>query len=96
MTDLRDQLQGTLGTAYTLERELGVGGMAHDSWPRRWKTWRATLPLPGRGREAAAPIENRAAASTKVQYPALSNDATTVPGCVDNSKVTPDDARRPM
>jgi hypothetical protein len=48
MTDLRDQLQGTLGTAYTLERELGVGGMAHDSWPRRWKTWRATLPLPGK------------------------------------------------
>jgi polyisoprenoid-binding protein YceI len=27
---------------------------------------------------------------------ALSNDATTVPGCVDNSKVAPDDARRPM
>jgi serine/threonine protein kinase len=28
MTELRDQLQGTLGTAYTLERELGGGGMS--------------------------------------------------------------------
>ncbi|HVT38889.1 MAG TPA: serine/threonine-protein kinase, partial [Gemmatimonadaceae bacterium] len=28
MTDLRDQLQQTLGAAYTLERELGGGGMA--------------------------------------------------------------------
>jgi hypothetical protein len=28
MTDLRDQLQGTLGAAYTLERELGAGGMS--------------------------------------------------------------------
>jgi tetratricopeptide (TPR) repeat protein len=28
MTDLRDQLQATLGTAYTLERELGGGGMS--------------------------------------------------------------------
>ena len=28
MTDLRDQLQGTLGAAYTLERELGGGGMS--------------------------------------------------------------------
>jgi polyisoprenoid-binding protein YceI len=27
---------------------------------------------------------------------AVSNDATTVPGCVDNSQVTPDNARRPM
>lgn len=28
MTDLREQLQATLGTAYTLERELGGGGMS--------------------------------------------------------------------
>jgi serine/threonine-protein kinase len=28
MTDLRDQLQATLGTAYILERELGGGGMS--------------------------------------------------------------------
>ena len=28
MTELRDQLQGTLGTAYTLDRELGGGGMS--------------------------------------------------------------------
>ena len=28
MTELRQQLQGTLGTAYTLERELGGGGMS--------------------------------------------------------------------
>ncbi|MBC7788902.1 MAG: protein kinase [Anaerolineae bacterium] len=28
MTDLRDHLQATLGSAYTLERELGGGGMA--------------------------------------------------------------------
>ncbi len=28
MTGLRDQLQTTLGSAYTLERELGGGGMA--------------------------------------------------------------------
>ncbi|MDZ4862504.1 MAG: protein kinase [Gemmatimonadota bacterium] len=28
MTDLRDQLQRTLGAAYTLERELGGGGMS--------------------------------------------------------------------
>jgi serine/threonine protein kinase len=28
MTDLRDQLQGTLGSAYSLERELGGGGMS--------------------------------------------------------------------
>ena len=28
MTELRDQLQGTLGAAYSLERELG-GGMSH-------------------------------------------------------------------
>ncbi|HET9012918.1 MAG TPA: protein kinase [Gemmatimonadaceae bacterium] len=28
MTELRDQLQGTLGAAYTLERELGGGGMS--------------------------------------------------------------------
>src|SRR5512146_406472 len=28
MTDLRDQLQATLGGAYTLERELGGGGMS--------------------------------------------------------------------
>jgi serine/threonine-protein kinase len=28
MTELRDQLQGTLGTAYALERELGGGGMS--------------------------------------------------------------------
>lgn len=28
MTDLRRQLQGTLGSAYTLERELGGGGMS--------------------------------------------------------------------
>ena len=27
MTDLRDQLQATLGTAYAIERELGGGGM---------------------------------------------------------------------
>src|SRR5829696_9460479 len=27
-TDLREQLQSTLGSAYTLERELGGGGMA--------------------------------------------------------------------
>ena len=27
---------------------------------------------------------------------APSNDATTVPGCVDNAKATPDNARRPM
>jgi polyisoprenoid-binding protein YceI len=30
------------------------------------------------------------------QPPAMSNDATTVPGCVDNAKVTPDNSRRPM
>src|SRR5438477_1937510 len=35
MTDLRDQLQGTLGSSYELTRELGGGGMsrvflAHD------------------------------------------------------------------
>ena len=28
MTDLRDQLQAALGSAYTLERELGGGGMS--------------------------------------------------------------------
>lgn len=28
MTDLRDQLQTTLGGSYTLERELGGGGMS--------------------------------------------------------------------
>src|SRR5512146_2440034 len=28
MTDIREQLQATLGTAYTLERELGGGGMS--------------------------------------------------------------------
>ena len=28
MTELRDQLQGTLGAAYSLERELGGGGMS--------------------------------------------------------------------
>src|SRR5215211_8154777 len=28
MTDLRDELQKTLGSAYTLERELGGGGMS--------------------------------------------------------------------
>ena len=28
MTDIRDQLQTTLGDAYTLERELGGGGMS--------------------------------------------------------------------
>src|SRR5688500_20157704 len=28
MADLRDQLQATLGPAYTLERELGGGGMS--------------------------------------------------------------------
>src|SRR6476661_8205928 len=28
MTELRDQLQGTLGAAYALERELGGGGMS--------------------------------------------------------------------
>src|ERR671935_938064 len=27
-TDLREQLQSTLGTAYTIERELGGGGMS--------------------------------------------------------------------
>jgi len=30
------------------------------------------------------------------QPPVLANDATTVPGCVDTSKVRPDSARRPM
>ena len=29
MTDLRQQLQATLGSAYTIERELGGGGMSH-------------------------------------------------------------------
>ncbi len=29
MTDLRAQLQATLGNGYTLERELGGGGMSH-------------------------------------------------------------------
>jgi len=28
MTDLRERLQATLGSAYTLERELGGGGMS--------------------------------------------------------------------
>src|SRR6186997_912438 len=28
MTELRDQLQGTLGAAYSLQRELGGGGMS--------------------------------------------------------------------
>ena len=28
MTDLKDQLQAALGSAYTLERELGGGGMS--------------------------------------------------------------------
>jgi hypothetical protein len=28
MTDVRDQLQMTLGAAYTLQRELGGGGMS--------------------------------------------------------------------
>src|SRR3954470_16858003 len=28
MMELRDQLQGTLGTAYVLDRELGGGGMS--------------------------------------------------------------------
>jgi serine/threonine-protein kinase len=28
MTDLRDQLQASLGTTYTIERELGGGGMS--------------------------------------------------------------------
>lgn len=28
MTELRDQLQISLGSAYTLERELGGGGMS--------------------------------------------------------------------
>jgi serine/threonine protein kinase len=28
MPELRDQLQTTLGTAYTLERELGGGGVS--------------------------------------------------------------------
>src|SRR5215470_11392461 len=28
MTDLRTQLHGTLGAAYTIERELGGGGMS--------------------------------------------------------------------
>ena len=28
MSDLRDQLQATLGDAYTIERELGGGGMS--------------------------------------------------------------------
>jgi hypothetical protein len=28
MTDLRSQLQSTLGDGYTLERELGGGGMS--------------------------------------------------------------------
>src|SRR3954463_8902829 len=28
MTDLRDELQTTLGSAYSLERELGGGGMS--------------------------------------------------------------------
>src|SRR6478735_3357577 len=28
MTELRDQLQATLGAAYTVERELGGGGMS--------------------------------------------------------------------
>ena len=27
-TDLREQLQSTLGSAYTIERELGGGGMS--------------------------------------------------------------------
>lgn len=29
MTDLRSQLQSTLGDACTIERELGGGGMTH-------------------------------------------------------------------
>ena len=28
MTELRDELQGTLGAAYSLQRELGGGGMS--------------------------------------------------------------------
>jgi hypothetical protein len=28
MSDLRQQLQSTLGNAYTIERELGGGGMS--------------------------------------------------------------------
>ena len=35
MTELRDQLQGTLGAAYSLERELG-GGMSHVFVSPRW------------------------------------------------------------
>ena len=29
MTDLRDRLQAALGDAFTVERELGGGGMSH-------------------------------------------------------------------
>ncbi len=42
--DLRDQLQTTLGTAYTLERELGGGGMSRvfvaeeTRWNGRWSS----------------------------------------------------------
>jgi hypothetical protein len=33
-TDLRERLQSTLGNAYTLERELGGGGMSPLIGPR--------------------------------------------------------------
>ena len=41
-TDLRDQLQASLGTTYTLDRELGGGGMSRvftaeeTALGRRW------------------------------------------------------------
>jgi serine/threonine-protein kinase len=40
MSDLRDQLQTSLGAAYTLERELGGGGMS--------RVWVATETALGR------------------------------------------------
>ena len=30
--DLRDQLQASLGSAYSIERELGGGGMLRRDW----------------------------------------------------------------
>jgi len=43
MTDLRAQLQATLGSGYSLERELGGGGMLRDADCDHPESWVAFL-----------------------------------------------------
>ena len=44
--DLREQLQASLGTAYTLERELGLWESAAELYDATANTWTTLAPMP--------------------------------------------------